>query len=252
VVCDKMNVTDQAFHSFGAIRRRIVPDPGFDFTLQNVKAGAAWRPVGGVTPTDGQYGGWLYLRTVDSFAEWKVVTTQDRTPVPWGCRTGPTNWARFYIKSGCIISLNWINRSNDAYNQESGLVNTLAGAVINPSAEWFFIPGDVPPAFDSYPFSVGPNVAPTIGLSDYSPLLSPVDLGYAPGLCRALYVEKVDNATSITIEVGREYSPYSSVTFTHRASFYADTWDSFRLINANREEVLFRWANTPISLEVRP
>jgi len=237
-------VIDQAFDSFGAIRHRQLPEAGWRFSNITVRNGAVWRPFGGITPTDGNAGGWLYMRSPDSFAEFRLFTTRDQTGVIWGGRTGPTNWIRYYITSGINISVNWVARATLGYDQVSGLAVPVEP---EPAIEWFFIPGDESPTFKSYPFSIGPD-SPFLDYTQSQPFIR---LGYAPGLCRALYVEKIQDDNAISIEIGREYVLYAQTRFNHRASFYADTWDSFAVLNPSATTVLFRWANTPISLEVR-
>ena len=230
------NANEMAYNACGAIR--------FESSLENVPLVLVGNQrVGQIMPQDGGHGGYLYMSSRDCFAQWEVLTTQDRVNVTTARRTGPASWSRVWLSSGCQINCRVFDTSIERVNQSTGLIEA---GVPQPEIRWWWYPYSVDQAWETLQFSLGSSVwdsFPTLaaGTSQI--------LGYPPRFCRQLFVNG-RTPTNLTARFYVNGAGYGQVDWNDQASFHTDAWTKVELINAAAAPtgVLCSWSCVPAGI----
>lgn len=228
------DATEMAFNACAMIRRESRVE---DFAQSLTRFGEFLN----IDPRDARAGGWLYLSSNDSFCIWQIETNQDRVLVTAERKTGPASWSRFWLSSGAKVSVFSSHQSGIHIDPLTGLVTTDPAV---PMLRAWFYPYSENEAFETFQFSFGGNPwdnFPAIAAA------ANANVGYAPRLCRALYL---NSNTNLTVNTGIEFVNYCRIPSGDQSGIFIDGWTSVNILNGGGvpATILGSWANTPVSL----
>jgi len=141
-------------------------------------------PIGSIQPEDGRFGGTLFFRSPNCWAEFEIRTVWNHVTIPNYIRTGPASWGAMRLTSGCEIFARFPAHMDLLVDQRTGLISTT-GAI--PSEEdiqafyWF------EPDFNARtPLETLPIVGDTVPPADLEPVpaSTAIRVGYTPRLTR--------------------------------------------------------------------
>lgn len=228
------DATEMAFNACARIRRESTVENFPQCLTRNAE-------FLNVSPQDANVGGWLYMSSNDSFCIWTIQTNQDRVEVTAQRKTGPASWSRFWISSGALVSVRSSHQSGIHIDDNTGLITTDPAL---PTLRAWFYPYSENEAFETFQFSFGGNPW------DDFPVIAAAanaNVGYAPRLCRALYL---NSNTNLTVNTGIEFVNYARIPSTDQSGIFVDGWTSVNILNGGGvgATILGSWANTPVSL----